>query len=740
MCSLYILLVGLLALHSVCMRDISYLYADANTIVVAVGERETDGATVSGSQGGWTFCYENLCRCKDDLADCSENGGNLTFIPKLPDPIAFVNFSFNRVERIPDNFFDNVTSVTGFDLSNNSLVHISPVAFSKLQNLRRLLITNNSGLSYATLDPVFAVRTLVDLDISFNDLGVPVPDNFFLRQPPPVWQALSLRGNDLSPLADLAVFRHFKQLQKLDLSHTGMKFKISSVMESIETLSFQHNGLNKFPETCNGTQSLIPQLSYLDLRSHSIDTVSNVVCLPSLRVLDLSEGNSFSFNFVSNAFSSRLYPNLKELYLDSMRETTLSLPAHTFNNSGLEMLSISFAQNKGILYRTFDPDTFAGCTNLQSLFLSRIYSDQLGGVDVEQLKQILQPVKDTLQKFSLSKNDFGIDDTDLEILTDLPHLTYLDLSGNYLREIPYGCFDNLLNLTELDLSSNALEGIDAPNEHTFNEATQNRLQHLDLSDNPYKCTCSYRWLYLWRQANPGLFSSNSNNYTCKGLSGDRDGIIPEHTNLILSAQACLFESENGYFNCFVITLLMFLAVFLTLYFVRKRLRVRIAMRRALGGHDRNQQQQQRRGGNVRYQYDLFVSYAEGDARWVRQFLMAELEGRKGLKLCIHQRDFHPGRHVLDNIENCVSLSRQVLMVFSPHFARSEWCQFELTLCQRHAMDRGDCLLVAYLRHVEERDMTAGMMAILRTCTYLQWSQMRRDQAYFWDHLLLALGQ
>ena len=27
---------------------------------------------------GWTFCFENKCRCKDDLADCSQNHGDLT--------------------------------------------------------------------------------------------------------------------------------------------------------------------------------------------------------------------------------------------------------------------------------------------------------------------------------------------------------------------------------------------------------------------------------------------------------------------------------------------------------------------------------------------------------------------------------------------------------------------------------------------------------------------------------------
>ncbi|XP_070180494.1 toll-like receptor 2 type-2 [Littorina saxatilis] len=138
-------------------------------------------------------------------------------------------------------------------------------------------------------------------------------------------------------------------------------------------------------------------------------------------------------------------------------------------------------------------------------------------------------------------------------------------------------------------------------------------------------------------------------------------------------------------------------------------------------------------------YDVFVAYAEEDNDFVSDHLRPRLEDELGLKLCLHQRDFHPGRNILENIEDSVTSSKKVLMVFSTHFAHSPWCQFELAVCQRHAMDRGDLLLVAHVKNTPVSDLTPTMVVILRTCTYMDWSQEGQGRVIFWNSLLLALG-
>jgi hypothetical protein len=140
--------------------------------------------------------------------------------------------------------------------------------------------------------------------------------------------------------------------------------------------------------------------------------------------------------------------------------------------------------------------------------------------------------------------------------------------------------------------------------------------------------------------------------------------------------------------------------------------------------------------NGHYEYDVFVSYAEEDEDWVRNVLAPEVEGRWGVRLCLHYRDFHPGRQILDNTERRVEGSRMMMFVFSPHFARSRWCEFQLSM--GFGMNRDDFLLVVYLSHVADDDLTPGMAAILKSCTFLEWARRGRKAAQFWNSLRAAL--
>jgi hypothetical protein len=54
------------------------------------------------------------------------------------------------------------------------------------------------------------------------------------------------------------------------------------------------------------------------------------------------------------------------------------------------------------------------------------------------------------------------------------------------------------------------------------------------------------------------------------------------------------------------------------------------------------------------------------------------------------------------------------------------------------MNRDNFLLVVYLSHVADDDLTPGMSAILKSCTYLEWARRGRKAAQFWNSLRAAL--
>ena len=64
---------------------------------------------------------------------------------------------------------------------------------------------------------------------------------------------------------------------------------------------------------------------------------------------------------------------------------------------------------------------------------------------------------------------------------------------------------------------------------------------------------------------------------------------------------------------------------------------------------------------MNFDYDIFVSFAGEDFDFVRDHLMPELEGTQNLRLCVHERDFIPGRNIVDNIVEAVESSKKVVL-------------------------------------------------------------------------------
>ncbi|KAL6106409.1 uncharacterized protein ACO6RY_10288 [Pungitius sinensis] len=76
-------------------------------------------------------------------------------------------------------------------------------------------------------------------------------------------------------------------------------------------------------------------------------------------------------------------------------------------------------------------------------------------------------------------------------------------------------------------------------------------------------------------------------------------------------------------------------------------------------------------------YHVFVSYSSTDYQWTHS-VIHRLEAC-GLKVCYHERDFTPGRTVLENMSDCIQESQKVLLVLSQEFVRSRWCLLEANM-------------------------------------------------------------
>uniref|UniRef100_A0A8B9SZG7 TIR domain-containing protein n=1 Tax=Anas platyrhynchos TaxID=8839 RepID=A0A8B9SZG7_ANAPL len=133
-----------------------------------------------------------------------------------------------------------------------------------------------------------------------------------------------------------------------------------------------------------------------------------------------------------------------------------------------------------------------------------------------------------------------------------------------------------------------------------------------------------------------------------------------------------------------------------------------------------------------------------DAEWVRRELLRRLESAEPpYRLCIHERDFVPGRWIIDNIVENIENSAKVIFVLSRSFVDSEWCNYELYFAHQRAVGLGyqDVILVVK-EPIDVRGLPrrfARLRKMLGSRTYLEWPREPSRQPFFWMQLRSLLG-
>ena len=408
-----------------------------------------------------------VCRCNNFIQDCSSNSGNLTFVPRisLGSGVEVLNFSNNNVLRVDDaQFFVNVSRqpVWLVDLYNNDMATLSPGVFAHLYHLTTLLVGGNN-LSYETLRlSVFSVPTLRKMDIKCGGLNA-IPARYFDRTPAVHLEDLDMSWNKMKSL-DMAVLQPLVGLRRLTLWHNYLNDLTTAYLPSLYYMSFHKNGIQGFPQTCKeGTnESLFPNLTVLDLNFNLISTLSDPICLPSLRVLNL-QYNRIQ-RFYSNMFSELRFPVLQKLELNQMESKIRLVEGYTFNNSVLE--HITFGLNDlDFSLPMVSEDFFAGCHELRVLFVNR---NNFGTVSVDRFQRLFRPAP-KLHSLYLGRSEIEV--VHREAFRHMTNLGSLDLNRNAISSLPDGIFDDLRNLRNLSIGSNRLSTI---SEDTFSPQTRAR--------------------------------------------------------------------------------------------------------------------------------------------------------------------------------------------------------------------------------------------------------------------------
>ena len=322
----------------------------------------------------------------------------------------------------------------------------------------------------------------------------------------------------------------------------------------------------------------------------------------------------------------------------------------------------------------------------------------------------------------LSTNAITVVDKNVDLLVYLQHL---NLNGNQISSLDN--FLNLVHLKSLKLAQNLINSVPATFVKILKES---ELEFLDISNNPFECTCSIKPFQDWILADKQIYLE-PNMYRCEGPNEYKDISL---TQINLDCRS-YFGLHMGLAAFGVL-----LTVFMTISAWRYRWHLRYRIFLLCNWHRVRYDDVEREDNDfemVEVQYDAFVSYAhesDNDLEWVLNEMRPNLEeGPEPIRLCIgHARDFVPGTNLFDSITEAIHQSRKTIVVLSPSYVDSELCYFETQHAWKRLIEEGrDVLILILLEPIPDDRMTLWLRQLLCKKGYLRWPHGRAGQRLFW---------
>ncbi|XP_060949652.1 toll-like receptor 13 isoform X2 [Limanda limanda] len=698
------------------------------------------------------------CKISYNIAICKKM--KLTAVPRdIPSAVKGFDLSSNKISRVHVSDFENLPGLTQLDLNRNSISLIDDGAFANLISLNKLNLNNNK-LSELGADLFHGLSNLTELRVSKNKIKAIKDDAFRSLHS---LKILSLSNNKLSSVP--CATRNLSNLLELDLSSNNIT-KL---------------GCDDF---ANQTK-----LKHLDLYQNRIAALPECVFkdLVRLQVLKLQSNGLSNLN---GAFKSPL-PYLKQLLLNTNKLTAIK---HGEFSGLWSLQNLSLHENQiSQLYI----GSFVGLTNLTHLLLQRnlieetnvskgVFNDLINLRSLElrdnhikyrnstsllqapfsqlsRLEMLAMPTQHGKGGSLLPRNllqgltnllDFNIRDIHLfslhkDMFNYTPQLTNLDISSNELQDLSPDWFSQIPNLKSLYISRTSLTSLDyltdanltklefvqaRKNEYSvISEDIINSLPSLvfaDFQGNGFTCDCDNAWFIQWIQNNNQTQVFDAYNFKCNypvNLKGMK--------LLDLDIRLCSVDTGFIMFISTTCSILVFMLASFIYHFLRWHLAYAYYFFLAMLFDTKHKNKKPPN------QYDAFVSYNANDEPWIMRELLPKLEGEQGWKLCLHHRDFMPGKPIVENIVDAIYGSRKTICVISRRYLESEWCSREMQVASFRLFDeQKDVLILVFLEEIPTGELSPyyRMKKLLNKMTYLSWPRAAGHTELFWEKLRQAL--
>ncbi|XP_046551177.1 toll-like receptor 4 [Haliotis rubra] len=601
-----------------------------------------------------------------------------------------------RLQKIPCSPCHCTRTTDGDIHADCSNKHLHNIPYSLPTNVTQLNMTNN--LLTKLPDDLHLFSHLKHLDLSKNNISS-LNDSF---KGVVTLLSLNLHGNQLTlekATYPKGTFKYLEKLEILDISSnvlvTNSSYPDDSFGDLVSLQTLVADGL----ENCTFGQGFarLKNLTTLNIsgrRGHcSINRLLNESFLdtPHLRNLDISKCK------------------ISDIDVGSF------LPLRNID-------TLDMSENDHLGFKTFG-DSMFGLVNstLRVLRLNKITSSYAIGVQIRRT-HVRFFTKIHVKEMYLDCNRIeNIEDTVFHVL---PSVEVISLKNNHLQLGAYSFATDQFEAVPIRLR-NQIAVIMKERKDKF---------HIRMRGNNLKCTCDSLDDLEWMLKQHVVIDEASD--TACSLSDGTETSLDNLNNLVLDLQErckavipVIFGAAAG--------LILFLSAVVGGVIYRYRWKLRYlyyTTRRKYRGYQRQM------GEEEHFIYDAFVSYAEEDREFVVQDMQNILEKRFGLRLCIHQRDFMVGEPITANVVNAIQSSRKTIILLTPNFLESSWCEYEVHMAKFESIHSGrDIFCVVWLIDVPDtRRISRDVLDEIEHGTYIKYPADEVDREEFWQKIKAAI--
>ncbi|XP_005415646.1 toll-like receptor 2 type-1 [Geospiza fortis] len=653
----------------------------------------------------------------------------------------------NEISSIDEDSFQSLERLELLDLSNNSLAHLSPVWFGHLFSLQHLHLQGNSYRDLGQSSPFSRLRNLSSLHLGNPQFSVIRQGNFegieFLHK---LW----IDGSNLSQyepgsLKSIKEINHmiinlrnsniFSEIVR-DLLHSVTWLEVAEIKLPVEKKSLVQNSTRPFRiQKLTFKEALFTDQSI----SRTIVLLKAITSLKELQAINCMLEGKGRWNTKEIARSGQSFVETITIIkaviqnfhlffdLDGMESQINKLKRLTIASSNVFMVSCKLARHfSSLLYLDFH----------DNLLVNKRLNET-----------ICEGSWPSLQTLNLSQNSLKSLELTAEYISRLPKLNNLDISLNNFGEIPEKC-KWPKHLKYLNLSSTQIPKVTA--------CIPDTLEVLDVSGNNLKefgrRLPSLKELYLTRNQLktlpgaapiPNLVSlsvrrNKLNSFSKEEFESFRrmELLDASDNNFICSCEFLSFIHHEA-------RLAQVLVGWPDKYVCEVGDKSHVVWYLRMTWAWLQAKRKPKRAPPKDVCYDAFVSYSENDSEWVENTMVRELEQAcPPFRLCLHKRDFVPGKWIVDNIIDSIEKSRKTLFVLSEHFVQSEWCKYELDFSHFRLFDENnDAAILILLEPIQSKAIPkrfCKLRKIMNTKTYLEWPAGEQQQQVFWENLKGAL--